>query len=243
MPLETDQNQLSIVTTTDPHAGNIWPFLACLNDFAKAYPNKLPVVVVDDLKLWPAQPPEATFQHFDRLEVDVVWYPEQRGQLTAMQSGISRVKTRWLATFDPDMYHAITQLPAMLKLAEAGHRLIHLARTGRSLPPIRQLGSYLSNWLGRLATGMSIPDINSPVVLLERQCLATLEHGPGLQPRLFLYWQLRRQTAVIDWTMQDASSMSSSYNTAALTRLFITFLYQSLMMWRYRQHLDRKNHD
>lgn len=234
---------LSVVTTTDPHAQNIWKFLDCLNDLATHYTARVSVIIVDDLKLWPSTPPAATFQHFQQLNIQTIWNPEHQGQLAAMLSGMAHVQTEWIATFDPDMYQAIQQLPRMLALADSSNQLVHLARTKRTLSPIRRLGSYLTNWLSRLAMGFSVPDINSPVVLLQRRCMAALRHNTGIQPRLFLYWHLKNRTAVISWSMDNAPKTTSSYNTFDLIRLFAKFFSGSVLMWRYRYHRERKDHD
>ena len=178
---------LSIVTTTDPEAENLPRLLAALSSLALAETGCYEVIIVDDLQQWSSeQPPEP--DALPGLIIRPIQCAPRQGQLKAIQTGLARAKAELILTIDPDLYPCVPEIPHMMAMINDTTPAVHAVRSQRSdLGAFRKLASRLVNIVVRKITGLSVPDIGSPITLFRKDVLQAIPgNTSGYQPNLRL---------------------------------------------------------
>lgn len=222
---------LSIVTTTDPVARQLPNLLSALSSLATQMSQSFEVIVVDDLKFWGGED-EVTLDVYAGLTIRPIWYPERRGQLSAMLSGIMIARGESVLTIDPDMYLCVYEVPGMQRLMAQGYDIVHGVRTCR--PDIgwpRYLASAIVNATVRLVGGIKVSDIGSPVTLLRRTALPRFE-GSWMEgnPRLNLYRLFGDRVVSYPLTYGSPANTSSQYSFITLLMTFLALLKDCLLL-------------
>lgn len=223
---------ISVVTTTDPRAGHLPALLQELSLLARDSQLDIEVVVVDDMKLWPSQEIANSESH-PGLTIKPIWYPERRGQLEAMLSGITAAKNDIIYATDPDMFSCVKELPEMLVKLDEKTSLIHGARTVRGdIGLSRRLGSKVANLAVRLITGISAPDLQSSIALLRRSHVVPLLSTATEHTNIKLYLYARLGPALkIHWLKGSTPSGSpSQYHYLSLASVFIQLIKDSIKL-------------
>ena len=112
---------LSIITTTDPAARQLPKLLDALSSLATQMSQSFEVIVIDDLKLWPSSD-DCHLDTYPGLVIHPLWYPEYRGQLRAMLSGIMIAQGDSILTIDPDMHPCVPEIPGMQSTVQLTRR-------------------------------------------------------------------------------------------------------------------------
>lgn len=221
---------ISVVTTTDPVAGFLSELLDQLSKLALERGELFEVVVVDDLKLWRDSSQISMADH-PGLVVKTIWYPEHRGQLPAMLSGVAQAGCPTVFTTDPDMFACVRELPAMLDQFDETTALLHGVRPHRlDAGLIRRFGSRLTNWLVSVITGLRITDLGSPIALLRPAQLMPLldEAGHPANPRLYLYALLGSAVRFYSLKQGAPPGSPSQYRLFTLIKLFCQLFRESM---------------
>jgi len=195
------------------------------------------VVIVDDLKWWPSE--EAiSLKNYLGLSIKVIWYPEHRGQLPAMLTGLYQASADTLLTIDPDMYSCVAEITAMQSLlTEKNYSVVHGVRSVRKdASLVRRFGSWLSNTLVRVLCDISVADIGSPVALMRRDDIRALTEASDFNgnPRLYIYSQLG--DALCSYSIQGGTQANtpSQYSLAQLVRVFSLLIKDCFALRRWR---------
>ena len=221
---------LSVVTTTDPVAGHLATLLQQLSAQAEACGEQFEVIIVDDLKLWHSAAAVA-LPALPGLTLRPLWYPEKRGQLSAMLAGLGLARADVVLTIDPDMFACVVELPALRQQLRPGIHLVHAARTARpDAGHVRRFGSLLANLAVRLITGLRVPDLSSPVTLLRRPAAQDLLGCVGhiRNARLYLYVRLGQALSVYPLRHGAPSDSPSQYRLLTLIALFFSLIRDSM---------------
>ncbi|MDF1637860.1 MAG: hypothetical protein P1U79_10250 [Alcanivorax jadensis] len=226
-----------MITTTDPAANQLPQLLRALSILATEAEQTIEVVIVDDLKLWP-DADSCTYEHYDNLLINTLWYPEIRGQLTAILCGIEVALHDQLLTIDPDMHTCVQDISAMQTTIARGYSVVHGARPQREdIGAIRRLGSHLANTIVKRLTHIHVNDIGSPVALIDRYTLQNLApllpQGPN--PKLALYMALGNQVASQPLSAGSAKEVPSQYSLGMLVSVFVRLIRDCIIL-RARQH-------
>lgn len=228
------QPDLSVVTTTDPVAGHLPALLMQLSALACACGELFEVIIVDDLKQWQSAA-TISLPSLPGLILRPLWYPEQRGQLPAMLSGLAQANADTVFTTDPDMFACVTELPALRQRLQPGIELVHAARTTRpDAGPLRRIGSTLANLTVGLITGLRVTDLNSPMTLLRRTAAQDLLDSVGhiRNPRLYLYASLGPALSTYPLACGAPAGSPSQYRLFTLIALFFSLIRDSMEVRR-----------
>ena len=244
---------LSIITTSDPVARQLPLLLEQLSIHADAMGGSVEVAIVDDLKWWPAE--EAiSLKNYPGLSIKVIWYPEHRGQLQAMLSGLHQASADTLLTIDPDMHACVAEIPAMQALlTEKNYSVVHGVRSVREdASLLRRFGSWLSNTLVRVLCDISVADIGSPIAIIRRDDMLALTQASDFNgnPRLYIYSQLGDALGSYPLQGGSQSETPSQYSLAQLIQVFFLLIKDcfALRRWANRhkeashKHPDKKDH-
>lgn len=226
--------QLTVVTTTDPRTRQLPHLLDAIEEIADRVRWSIDVIVVDDLDYWgEGGSPEECRR---RVQVEVLHYRGSRGQLDAVALGAARAAGDAVMYIDPDMWPTASCIEEIIDALEKGAPIVHGVRACRRLSPIRRLGSWVANVLVRRATGVTTPDLASPVVAFSLSLRRDLEHMPPAvrNPRLFLYALYANSIHTV--AVRDPCMSGSHYGLARLVRVFVALWRDSL---RIREHFAR----
>lgn len=227
---------VSVITTSDPVARQLPLLLQQLSHHADAMGGCVEVIVVDDLKWWPSEE-AVSLENYPGLKIKAIWYPEHRGQLQAMLSGLYQASTDTLLTIDPDMYACVAEIPAMQAiLAEKNYSVVHGVRSARKdASLVRRFGSWLSNTLVHRLCDISVTDIGSPIAIMRRDDIQVLTQTSSFigNPRLYTYSQLG--DAVASYKLQAGSQADtpSQYSFLQLVQTFIVLINDCLALRRW----------
>lgn len=233
---------LSVVTTTDPLGGQLPFLLKALSSYALESQQPVEVVVVEDMKLWPTHEVSRHPGHYPGLCIRLVQYPERRGQLQAILTGISQATGRYVLTIDPDMHRCVGEIPRMLSFMQHGYLLVHGVRSSRpDIGLLRRFGSILANKAVRLVSGVRIRDIGSAVALFHRSALDVLETlmQEG-NPRLRLYHVLGDRVGFYPLMEGSIAGVPSQYRLTRLIAHFLALLRDSLVFRMELEHSRRR---
>ena len=234
---------LSIITTTDPAARQLPKLLDALSSLATQMSQSFEVIVIDDLKLWPSSD-DCHLDTYPGLVIHPLWYPEYRGQLRAMLSGIMIAQGDSILTIDPDMHPCVPEIPGMQSLMAQGYDIVHGERTYRpDISWLRQQASAIVNITVRLVGGIKVSDIGSPIALLQRTTLFQLE-GSRLNgnPRLNLYRLLGDRVACYPLTHGCPANTDSQYSLIMLIMTFL-ILFKDCFLLRLTPRPESTSHE
>lgn len=231
-----------MVTTTDPTAGHLPALLRELSALAGAGTLNIEVVVVDDMKLWPSKD-SICFEKLSGLTINPLWYPERRGQLEAMLSGIAAANGDVIYATDPDMFGCVKELPKMLSLLDERTSLVHGARSIRTdIGLMRRVGSRMANLAVQWITGISAPDLQSSIALLRRSHITPLLQNVASHTNMKLYLYARLGSALkVYWLKGGTPSDSpSQYSFISLVGVLLNLIRDSIrlrfMLKRNKKH-------
>lgn len=234
----TSQIWISVVTTTDPIARQLPKLLDTLSLLATENSKIIEVIIVDDLKQWPKG--NISIPPHSGLLIRALWYPESRGQMCAIISGIEITRGQRILTIDPDMYECVAEIPAMISLLDKGtFQAVHGKRIARpDTGRLRLLASAMINALVRHIAKIDIPDIGSPILLINRDILAKIALRENGNPRISAYAKLGSSITV--YTLRCSSKISpSQYSTITLAKLFFKMILDSFRI-RLQNHRHQK---
>ncbi|WP_272961832.1 glycosyltransferase [Alcanivorax jadensis] len=183
---------LSIITTTDPLAGQLPNLLHALSSLATEQGKIYEVVIVDDLNQWKTNPAPIE-SDFLNLKIKAIRPEQHIGQIKAMTLGLLQAKSPVILTIDPDMYPCVPEIPAMQALLNDYTLAVHGVRQSRyDTSLFRLFASAIFNWLVRKLTGLATKDFGSPVTLFQKEVLENLDlyatGGPNI--KMYAYMQL-----------------------------------------------------
>jgi len=212
---------LSIITTTDPLAGQLPHLLDALSLLATSQKDHYEVVIVDDLGLWETQPFLSQHER-SSLTIKPIPSERQKGQLSAILTGFSFAQAPLLLIIDPDLHPCVPEIPSMMQLINSDTLVVHGVRSSRpDAGYIRLLGSTVINFLIRKVTGLNIYDIGSPITLFDRKALETITLTGSNQrnPRLEAYLKLRNKLAIYNVKGCTSKKTPSHYKLSQLLNL------------------------
>jgi undecaprenyl-phosphate 4-deoxy-4-formamido-L-arabinose transferase len=93
-----------------------------------------------------------------RSEVVLVDFARNFGQHAAVTAGFAHARGAWLVTLDADLQNPPEEIPALVRLLQQGHDLVHTVRQDRQDSLFRRLASRASNRLVRRLTGIRLHD-------------------------------------------------------------------------------------
>lgn len=210
---------LSIITTTDPMAGQLPMLLQALSLLAASQGDCYEVVIVDDLGQWGNGSADIGTE-FPSLIITPIPGGQREGQLKAIQKGIAHACAPLIMTVDPDLHPCVPEIPDMLRLLSDEALAVHVVRKCRpGTGWFRRIASRSINFLVRNIMGLRIHDIGSPITLFDRKALDVLsDASPARQvhPRLQAYSRLGDR--VICYELKNAAPGDRShYNIIGLT--------------------------
>ena len=221
---------LAVITTTDPVAGLLPTLLGRLSALAMTRGEIIEVVIVDDLKQWPA-PDLTILPDFTGLHIKTLWYPERRGQLSAMLAGVAQTRCPMIYTTDPDMFACVSELPEMLDQLDDNTILLHGVRSRRAdVGLVRRIGSHLANVIVSTLTGIQTADLGSPIALLQAARIQPIldEGAEAANPRLYLYARLGNAARSYPLENGAQKGVPSQYRLFTLVALFFRLIRQSI---------------
>ena len=233
---------LSIITTTDPVARQLPLLLAALSSLAQQQAALIQVVIVDDLRQWQgmASAPDYTYPG---LRITPLRPAKRLGQAQALSLGITYAEAPVLMTIDPDLHACVPEIPVMMSMLGGDIVAVHGCREKRPDAGLsRRIGSRLANQMVRWLTGLRVDDIGSPVTLLERRLLVTLQPPPdtGVNARLYTYLMLGPALATYSLKHGTAARVPSQYSLPALAGIFAKLLWECLRTRRAIRLRSRK---
>lgn len=223
---------LSIITTTDPVAGQLPALLQALSLQAEQASSYYEVVIVDDLSLWRA-PGKPVLPPYPNLFLRPLTPKRRRGQQHALLKGVFIARAPFVLTIDPDLYRCIDDIPVMMGMINDQCWAVHGVRTRRDdMTAVRRLGSMLANTSSALITGLDVPDIGSPVTLFSRRAIATLPQPNVKAGHVRLHSYLLLGDKLAFHLLRDGSPAhaKSQYSFLMLASLFLRLIWDSLMM-------------
>ena len=124
------------------------------------------IIVVDDGS------EDKTGERALRAGARVVRHPENRGYGAALKTGINAAKYEIIVMIDADGTYPADQIPSLVSKLEAADMVVG-ARTGEEvrIPWIRRPAKWLLRWLAIHITGQAIPDLNSGLRAMRRDCV------------------------------------------------------------------------
>lgn len=240
MPLSAPQ--LSIVTTTDPVARQLPYLLAALQRLAEQEATCYQVIIVDDLGQWQNEAPPP-IEDYPSLILRLLRPAVRQGQSQAILRGISIADTPYILTIDPDLHLCVAEIPAMMKHFDRCILAVHGYRSRRpDIGLVRKVGSLAANLLVRFITGLSVPDIGSPVTLFQRHALAqiTIPEQAKRNPRLYIYASLGSALSIHKLHHGSPSKSPSQYSFVQLSRLIGKLLVDSYYCRRLLNQEQKK---
>ena len=102
----------------------------------------------------------------------VIRHPENRGYGAAIKTGIIAAKYETIVIMDADGTYPADQIPSLVSKLEAADMVVG-ARTGKEvqIPWLRRPAKWLLRWLAIHVTGQPIPDLNSGLRAMRRDCV------------------------------------------------------------------------
>jgi len=228
VPMSTPS--LSIITTTDPLAGQLPTLLKELSALASSQAKLFEVVVVDDLAQWKKSPPPEE-NAFSSLHIKTICPSKRTGQINAIHSGLQQTTAPYLLTIDPDMHSCVPEIPTMLGMLDDNTLAVHGVRSARPDANIlRLMGSALANKMVQKTTGLCVEDIGSPVSLFDRKVLSMIpQQHQNANIKLLGYLILGSRLGSYRLQGRAAENTASHYKLAGLAqqllRLFNDCLY------------------
>lgn len=231
---------LSVITTTDPVARQLPRLLAALSSLAQQQAGVIQAVIVDDLRQWQGADSAPDYS-YPGLSITLISPPRRLGQARALSLGITHADAPVLMTIDPDLHACVQEIPAMMSMLGGGIKAVHGHRMMRPDTVLsRRIGSYLANQMVRLLTGLRVHDIGSPITLLDRCLLTTLQPPDSrVNARLYMYLALGPALATYSLKHGTDARTPSQYSLIALAGVFVRLLRDSLRTRRAIQRLNR----
>ena len=229
----TPLTELAVVTTATARH-DLARLFDALTDMQASLALRLRVVVVDDIGVWAsAQQANAFTRNYPALNTTVLRHDTPVGQFAAMLEGVLMHRHLDTLLIDPDMHGCLAGGEALVAaLGQAD--IVHCVRRQRpDIGPLRRLGSRLVNMLLRRITGLQVPDLQSPMMLLSARVLASLPQAmahPG-NPRLYLYREFRHRIVCLPVDVRLPPDHRSHYTLAHLARLAVQVVADA---WRLR---------
>ncbi|MEY1661988.1 hypothetical protein [Isoalcanivorax beigongshangi] len=224
---------LSVITTTDPVAGQLPLLIASLRQLARSQRWQVELVIVDDLGQWRSSAPPPSAGSELSLVLLSPW--QRQGQAAALELGIHASRAPTLLTIDPDLHPCVGELPALLAKLAGPVQMVHGVRPERTdSSALRRCGSRVTNWLVSAIIDVHITDLGSPVTALHRSTLAHLATLPTgcANPRLYLYGLLGDAVVCHRLVRGSPATVPSQYSFFQLVRVMWRLLHDSRIIRR-----------
>lgn len=206
---------LSVITTTDPVAGQLPALLQELSSLAIRRNDHYEVIIVDDLGQWEIGTPPI-YKKFPHLLIRTIQPKQRQGQLKAIQRGLEKAAAPIMLTIDPDLHQCVPEIPYMAAMLNAKTMAIHAVRTKRTdVGTFRKIASGTVNMLVRNITGLQVRDIGSPITLFKKEVLDMIppaSAGRQLNLRLHIYIELGTRLACYNLKNGTKNDTPSHYN-------------------------------
>jgi glycosyltransferase involved in cell wall biosynthesis len=157
---------VSVVLPAYNEEGAVGPQVEAIRRVLSAHGIINEILVVDDGS------EDKTAGRALRAGARVVRHPENRGYGAALKTGINDAKYEIIVMIDADGTYPADQIPSLVSKLEAADMVVG-ARTGEEvrIPWIRRPAKWLLRWLAIHVTGQAIPDLNSGLRAMRRDCV------------------------------------------------------------------------
>lgn len=197
------------------------------------------VIIVDDMKLWLSQESVPEYS-IAGLKIRTVWYPERRGHVAAVDSGLSIAGANYVMTIDPDMYRSVSDVKEMLSLLGADVSIVHGCRLCRpDIGFLRRASSRATNYLVRKIARIHVPDLCSPVAIFRRDKLDAIRKDCERHYRLHCYARHADKTVVFPLQGCNDACAPSQYSFFGLVSAFLKLTIYALDV-RFAKHRSDK---
>ncbi len=124
------------------------------------------IIVVDDGSV------DETAEQALRAGACVIRHPENQGYGAAIKTGMLNAKYEKIVIIDADGTYPADQIPTLVEKLETADMVVG-ARTGEKvrIPWLRKPAKWLLRWLAIQVTGQPIPDLNSGLRAMRRDCV------------------------------------------------------------------------
>lgn len=108
-------------------------------------------------------------------EIKVINHPYNKGYGASVKTAASKATKDWLITFDADSQHKIEDIGRLIQ-ASYGFDMVVGSRQGYKGPLVRQPGKKILHWVAEYLVEHKIPDLNSGLRLIKRECFNKYSH-------------------------------------------------------------------
>jgi len=211
---------LSIVTTVDAHDGICESFTQRLAHFSLHYKMQIELIFVDDLHA--LQTDLDIFAH-ELLTIKIITPNIHLGQFKATLLGLKATTGDIILIIDPDMSDNINNIPDFITKIHDNNHVVFGKRIQRLDVSLYRIWlSKFFNLIIRIVIGISIHDINTPMIMATRAALNKLnqlENSTAIH-KFYLCREFKGQLSEVPIIIQH-NKRSSNYNI--LKRLFALY--------------------
>ena len=160
-------------------------------------------------------------QHAARPDVTrVIEFNANYGQHMAVMAALERVRGKVIVTLDADLQNPPEEIPALLKVTDAGYDCVGGVRQNRQDTLFRRRGSQLINWVRRHTTSIRMSDQGCMLRAYSREVVRGIVHSGAVNTFIpALAYSLAHKPTEIPVAHEERHAGNSNYSVYKLIRL------------------------